>query len=64
MMKKSDFYMLMQILVCWYKFMETKSWLKNNQVDMVKSGLATLVSGHKNLLYLKKEWMELTDFLS
>ena len=35
--------------------METKSWLKNSGVDVVKNGLATLASGHKNWLYLKKE---------
>ena len=38
--------------------METKSWLKNIDVVWSKMGAATLVSGHKSYVYLKKELME------
>ena len=33
---------------CWYRFMESRSWLKNIEVDMVKSGC-----GHSVLRTLK-----------
>ena len=32
---------------CWYKFMECKSWLKNNGVDVVKNGFGN--SGFRTL---------------
>ena len=30
---------------CWYRFMQNRSWLKNNGVGMVKTGVVTLFSG-------------------
>ena len=40
---------------CWYKFLETKSWLKNIRMGVVINGLPTLVSDVQNWLYLTKK---------
>ena len=43
--------------------MEIKSWLKNIGVGAwSKVGVAILVKGHYNWVYLKKELIEKTDF--
>ena len=48
---------------CWYRFSKIKSWSKLFWLGMVKNGCGQSDLWTPKLLYVKNEWMELTDFL-